>query len=336
MASKDKVWIAKATRKAVDSYPGGLCFSLPGGRPILVNKKMNELIYSLTGHTVIESDTVWDELARDEIQAGCQNLKDVEWLREAGSGDDREDLFFALENGEVWQFHRQSISGGTAVQTTATDITEQYHMSEKLYRNNVRLIEMHERQRRLLQDIVQINQKRELVEAKMRIHDELGQCLLGISRVLEEGATPQEADELRSSCKAALDSLHQTEQGAEPAMEAELLQVARMIGCEIRFQGPRPAGVNTSRLFYAAVREAVMNAVSHAQASELYVETEEREAEYHVRLWDNGTKKCHQLREGVGLQGLRHCLEQDGGSMQVVCDGGVTLLVDLPKERKRK
>lgn len=222
------------------------------------------------------------------------------------------------------------------MQTTATDITKQYHMSEELYSNNSQLARLHERQRTLLQNIVQINQDRELLEAKMKIHDELGQCLLGIENLLDGDASPQEREALRKSWKDSLDNLRQIRPAGDPSAEAELLQVAKMIGCDIHFQGPRPAGHNASQLFYFAVREAVMNAVSHAQASCLYVETEEKEAGYHIRLWDNGKKTCHQLREGVGLKGLRYCLERDGASLEVVCDGGVTLIVDLPKERSGK
>lgn len=334
MADKDKMKIAKATRRAVDSYPSGLCFSMPGGRPILVNKKMNDLVFRLTGHTVIESNAVWEELLQGDVQENCQSLKDVSWL--CGIGNSREDLFFRLDNGRVWQFHRQYINHGTAVQTTATDITKQYRMSEELYSNNSQLVRLHERQRILLQDIVQINQNRELLEAKMQIHDELGQCLLGVERLLEGDDPPQEREDLRKSWKDALDNLRQIRPAGDASAEAELLQVAKMIGCDIRFQGPRPEGYNASQLFYFAVREAVMNAVSHAQASCLYVETVEKEDAYHVRLWDNGKKTCYELREGVGLKGLRYYLERDGASLEVVCDGGVTLLVDLPKERSGK
>lgn len=85
MAYKDKMKIARATRRAVDSYPSGLCFSMPGGRPILVNKKMNELIFRLTGHTVIESNAVWEELTLGNVQEGCQSLTDVSWLCGVGS-----------------------------------------------------------------------------------------------------------------------------------------------------------------------------------------------------------------------------------------------------------
>jgi hypothetical protein len=50
MLKKNK--LPQAIREAVDYCPGGLCFSMPDGRPILVNIQMNRLCAALTGHTV--------------------------------------------------------------------------------------------------------------------------------------------------------------------------------------------------------------------------------------------------------------------------------------------
>ena len=44
---------AKMIKKAIDSYPGGICFSALDGRVILVNEKMNQLVLELTGHTIL-------------------------------------------------------------------------------------------------------------------------------------------------------------------------------------------------------------------------------------------------------------------------------------------
>jgi len=53
---------AKMIKKAIDSYPGGICFSALDGRVILVNEKMNQLVLELTGHTILNAKTAWEEL----------------------------------------------------------------------------------------------------------------------------------------------------------------------------------------------------------------------------------------------------------------------------------
>ena len=53
---------AKMIKKAIDSYPGGICFSTLDGRVILVNEKMNQLILELTGHTILNAKAAWEKL----------------------------------------------------------------------------------------------------------------------------------------------------------------------------------------------------------------------------------------------------------------------------------
>ena len=43
---------AKMIKKAIDSYPGGICFSALDGRVILVNEKMNQLRHGRNSQTL--------------------------------------------------------------------------------------------------------------------------------------------------------------------------------------------------------------------------------------------------------------------------------------------
>ena len=56
--------VPRAIREAIDSYPGGICLSAPDGRVILVNRQMNEVVYQLVGHTVIDAEETWTGGAR--------------------------------------------------------------------------------------------------------------------------------------------------------------------------------------------------------------------------------------------------------------------------------
>ena len=158
--------LANAIRASIDSYPGGLCFASADGRPILVNKRMNELVSWLTGHTVLDARAAWEELSNAPLPPDCRRL-DQPWLpRDAEDGDHRQ-LFFALPDGTVWQFHRQLLTDEEppTVQIEATEMTELFSLSQELYENNLRLLELQCRQRALLENIVQINREKELLSA---------------------------------------------------------------------------------------------------------------------------------------------------------------------------
>ena len=335
MKKSSKFHIARATRIAIDSYPGGLCFSTPGGRPILVNNQMGNLIYTLTGHTLMECNVTWEEMK--EERTNCRRIRETDWFHAEPEENGKENLFFLFPDESVWHFQRMALPEAGVVQSTATNITKLYLMSAELYQNNQQLIAMHERQRALLENIVQINHSKELLAAKMQIHDELGECLLRAQKARQDGTLAQDHSQIS---KMWLDTLHNLGSIPEPAAdgsaEAELLKVAGMIGCTLSFSGPRPSERRAQLLLFAAVREALMNAVCHAGADRLTVSTEEQPRCYHVCISDNGKLTVPQIREGVGLTGLRKRLEQEGASMRIECGQGVRLILDIPKERDRK
>ena len=62
---------AKMIKKAIDSYPGGICFSALDGRVILVNEKMNKLALELTGHTILNAKAAWDKQGWMDHPAVC-------------------------------------------------------------------------------------------------------------------------------------------------------------------------------------------------------------------------------------------------------------------------
>ena len=70
---------AKMIKKAIDSYPGGICFSALDGRVILVNEKMNQLVLELTGHTILNEKAAWEELTNFANNGKAEKLTQS-WL----------------------------------------------------------------------------------------------------------------------------------------------------------------------------------------------------------------------------------------------------------------
>jgi len=118
-----------------------------------------------------------------------------------------------------------------------------------------------------------------------------------------------------------------------PAPEEELLRVAELIGCRVIFQGKQPSERRPLLLMYAAIREALTNAVRHGGADCLMVQVEDDSKGYKVRISDNGTGG-DEICEGGGLRNLRVRLEQEGARMDISTDKGVVLQLWLPKEEQ--
>lgn len=325
---------AKMIKKAIDSYPGGICFSALDGRVILVNEKMNKLALELTGHTILNAKAAWDELANFANNGKAEKLNQS-WLPkdpDNENGNIHQQLFFRFLDSSVWRFELRFLDSNT-VQIEAAEITKLYRLSEELYENTIRLQEMQKRQKSLLDSIVEVNLNKEILAAKMHIHDELGHCLLATTKAITEDSLAENADVLRENWNSAIrdfSNIPTVWTVPDSTLQSELLQVAELIGCKVIFLGEQPKSRKALQLLYAAVREALTNAVRHAEATELTVKIEQDEKRYHIEISDNGGVSVSSITEGNGLSALRQRLEQEGATLKVLCDNSVSLLVDIP------
>lgn len=331
---KDKT--NQVIKRAIDSYPGGLCFSAPDGRVILSNQKMNDLLLKLTGHTMLNAEVAWEELSCVSVTAIPKRLEQP-WLpkktRFPGECHTKQ-LFFQFSDDSVWQFEYTSLDE-TTIQIEAADITRLYRLSEELYENSIRLREMQERQRSLLDNIVQVNENKEILSAKMRIHDEFGQVLLATNRAVTERSLSENSELLQENWNNSVQnflnvSSNNTENDA--AIQNELLKVAELIGCKIVFLGELPTDTGAIHLLYAAIREVLTNAVRHANATELIVKSDIKDDYFCAEISDNGDTVVSEITEGTGLSALRKRLEQNGASMSILCDRHVTLSIRIPNK----
>ena len=287
----------------------------------------------LTGHTLLNASGIWDELAGLADKNSAEKLE-RSWLpKEPGSGDAHvRQMFFRFSDGSVWRVERRLLDPDT-VQLEAAEITELYRLSEELYENTIRLQEMQKRQKTLLDSIVEVNLNKEILAAKMHIHDELGHCLLATTKAITEDRLAENADVLRENWNSAIhdfSNISTVWTVPDSSLQSELMQVAELIGCKVIFLGEQPTQRKALQLLYAAVREALTNAVRHADATELTVKIKQDKQRYHIEISDNGGVSVSSITEGNGLSALRQRLEQEGATLKVLCDNSVSLLVDIP------
>ena len=351
-----------SVREAIDFMPRGICFSTRDGKPILANRKINELIYMLTNKTIMDVHRVWDELQLANFANRCIKLDDDVGISCDGSysgggscsNTGASDILVMLPDKSIWKFRKEVLSDKAPyfIQLDAIEITDLYNYSKKLFDNKNRLTEQYARQQNLLANIVGINREKEILSIKMRIHDDFGQSILVTRKHMTGGTIADNSmllvDLWRDTIKRIEDCAHiYAHEKISP--EVELRRAADIIGCSIDIQGERPSQRKASLLFYIAVREALTNAVIHANADRLTVRIERTEYGHHVVISDNGSLKNATIIEGNGLGNLRKKLEQEGAALRIKCevnssrsesgnieivndkiDKGVILEIDIP------
>lgn len=337
-AMRKRLKVTRAIREAIDTWPDGICFALVDGRPILANKTINDLCSRLTGHTITNAERTWTDLkALEHAFLPDESRTDASLINPVNPDPEPERFLCRLDDGTVWQFQRQDLDIRTVpvVQYEAADITELYHYRNRLRENIAQAEKLQERQRDLLRNIVQNNLDKEMLEAKIRIHDNFGRVLLMSRSVLREETVSPKADDLFAAWAGVISDMENASSRRTSSLntpEKELIQVAEMIGCRVRFHGRQPSERKPLLLLYAAVREALTNAVRHAGADCLTIDIRDNGDSYHAEIRSNGRKTSTPIREGGGLGNLRRRLEQEGARLQIDSHDGVVLILTLPKE----
>ncbi len=316
----------RTIRRAIDTYPDGICFAASGGRPILVNKAMNRAYYALVGHTVTNADEMWEKLKEKKFD---QLVPDAEHAKEG--------ILCRLPDGAIWQFQKSllSVRNQPITQYEASDVSELYEYQEKLRVSIRHETEMQERQRALLKNIVQNNLEQELLDAKIRIHDSFGRLLIMTKSAIENPPSQSDVQALFAAWDDVISDMENAavkSDSSDSSPQGELEQVAALIGCRLTFRGQQPTERKALLLLYAAIREALTNAVRHAGADCLTVILSEEKEHYSAQIRSNGRPADAPIREKGGLLSLRKRLERDGATLDYQYDGAVALLLTIPKE----
>ena len=179
---------------------------------------------------------------------------------------------------------------------------------------------------------------------KMRVHDDMGLCLLTARRALEENAALSELQEagkvwLRVLGRTLASGSAAEEQPEQPSTGAaldELLSSAEGIGVRIRLEGKLPKDSANAYLLITAMRECATNVVRHAGGSEMTVRIQSDERCVTAHITNNGAPPAGDITEGGGLSGLRRRVESAGGTMRLDSRPSFALTITLPREENPK
>ncbi len=310
-------------REAFDNLPSGLCFSDEKGIPLLTNRRMYQLSEEATGRLCRNAEEMWRGLSELEGQKGIERLN-------------KENIpTFHWNGGNIWQFSRTELTfqNQRYIQTTATDITRLYTLTEELEKNNAALDKQYKRLKNLLDEIVQITQEEAILASKAKIHKELGECLLAARRYLNLKQPDKDIlkffQQWHEVIRFMESTLKEEKKTSDYAMR-ELIEAAEALGCTIIFEGSTQEDAGHYPILKKAIREAMTNAIRHAGANELTVHMEIEEDTLYAVMKDNGNSLISSISEGSGLSALRSKVEKAGGNMEICCADGVELHIKIP------
>ena len=309
-------------KEALDSLPSGVCFYREDGRVLLVNRAMERLCRRLTGEALVNGGAFYAHLGSGALPEGCRRAA-------AGEGP-----VIELPDGTAWSFTRRQVQDQkrTADMLVASEVTELYEKTRALHEAREKVTRLNRRLTEFNREIVALTAARETLNAKVKIHDELGGNLLAIRRYLLEGGSPADMAEIAERLRLNVAFLKSGQTAPRRDEYALMLETAQSLGVTVHVEGRMPEWEPARRILTVAIHECFTNTLRHAHGSALYVGIREAEDRVIAAFSSDGEQPKGPIRERGGLSSLRELAECAGGRMHVRTTPDFSITLELPKE----
>ncbi len=309
-------------KEAFDNLPTGVCFFNEAGLPVLCNLAMQRFSFAVCSRDV-------------QYITDLESFLSLDFLPTAGVRKDGR--VFILDDGSAWQLEKRIFtheSGECYTQYIAADVTDLQKSRVELTKENEQLRNVQAELKQLSANVVAITREEEILNTKMRVHDEMGKCLVAAQKYLKEDCTESIPDSLAATWQRAVSMLKYSNDTPDEDMLLQIRKTCEYVKLAFIQTGTLPKQERAAYLLTCAVRECVTNAVRYAEGTELYAVFSETEAEATVTVTNNGKVPERQIVEGGGLSTLRRRVERSGGNMTVQSFPEFKLTVTVPKEQE--
>lgn len=305
-------------KEAFDNLPTGICFFNGAGLPVLCNLAMYRFSFAVCGRDV--------QFISDLENCFAEDFRPAEGIEKDG-------LTFVLKDGSAWHLDKRTFAyaGEKYIQYIALDVTSLYENRMKLMQENEQLRKVQKDLQKLSANVVAITREEEILSAKMRVHDEMGRCLVAAQRYLKAEGNESIPDNLAISWQRAVSMIKYTNDTPDEDMLAQIRKSCEFMNIMFIKTGELPQNNRVSYILTCAVRECVTNAVRYAEAARLYADFTENEFQASVVVYNDGKPPEHEIAEGGGLSTLRCRVERAGGIMRVQSFPRFKLTVTIPK-----
>lgn len=297
-----------AVKEAVDQNPAGICCYRKNGQVILANHRMQELAFAITGRWLLNGCEFYEALGHRHL--------------------------IELPDKSVIRFsHRLFLlASEPCYELLAEDITELYRRSEALQKETQRLAAQNRIMKEYSKTIDETVRRQEVLNTKIRIHDEMNRLLLATEKSIRSGNPAEQESVQKTWQKNILLLCMEGDSQVKNNALADLDALAAVIGIRLVYDRvPQTKNAEALLLFSQAAEEAMTNAVKHAGASSLHINVLEEADRLTVTFTNDGSGPVGPVMEGGGLTALRRRLEKAGGTMGIDSSAGFALTLTIPK-----
>lgn len=305
-------------KEAIDNLPVGICCYEPNGQVMMKNNMMESICLAYTGEILLNALSF-----RDALYSNADHTEG--------------EVVVILNEDQVFSISDKPFSDAEPMLRvlTATDITEQYKNTRRLKEQQELVVELNKELSAYGKQIVSSITAREILNAKVKLHDELGANLLAIKRYILNGGTTEERIAIESILHKNLQYLKHETVMKEMDEYAVILDTAAKLDMKVKVIGELTETEPQRHIIVTGIHECLTNTIRHAGGDELIVILEEDEDQLIAKFTNNGKAPENEIKERGGLALLRALAEESDGTMQILWNPKFELILKLPKEVTR-
>ncbi len=305
---------AGSIKEAIDNLPIGVCCYEPNGQIVLKNHQVEKICREYTGEPLLNAVTFLYEIT-------------------AGSRQIEKDNIIKLNSGAVYTFYDRVLmeKDDNLRMLSIVDITEQYQNTKTLEEKQRTVAKLNEELVLYGKQIVESIAAKEILDAKVKIHDELGANLLASKKYILSGGSEEERETIEAVLRSNLQYLKQETENAVTDEFAVILDTAQKLDIKLNILGKMTDLEPQRHIIVTGIHECLTNTIRHARGDELTIRIDETESEIMVEFTNNGKAPEKEINERGGLVLLRSLAEKNGGSMRIDSVPRFVLTLQLKK-----
>ena len=284
-----------SVKDSIDTLHAGLCYWEDGGRMILSNRKMDEICLALSGEMLLNGEKFYEC-----IEAECMPMPDGTW--------------------KYFSHNQVAFEDKLIHELVAVDVTELYKKNELLEQETISLQKMNESLRRYNQNIEETVRKQEILDAKVYIHDEMNRLMLVTTANTETPMSEEDFKEILTLWRNNAILLGtESDKSRSNTDITEVNQLAELLGIQLNWWGEQPESLPASirEVFIMVAREAIANAVKHAEARNITIGIHEKDKRLSIEISNDGKLPAGKITSGGGLTNIKRMVEAKKGQFRV-------------------
>ncbi len=312
-----------SVKEAINTLPSGIAYYEPEGRITLKNKAIDNLVYDLTGKKLLNG-LEFEAFLNSEVTNNKTFEKETI----------NETIIIKSENMGTWSFEitELSIKDEKFKLLVASDISEEYKLTENLKKKEKDLLVLNNNLVEYNKNLITIIAEKERLNAKIKIHDELGLSLIEAKHIILNNGNDESSEKLKAKIEQGINFL-QEESKPDIIDEYELLiHTSNDLGVNMIIEGELPKETNNKHIVSNAMHECLTNVLKYSDANQIFIKSLQEENKYHIYFTTNVYDDNKNINPSGGLKSLKELVETAGGIFEISGESNGLINITLKKE----